>query len=197
MKSKQIADCNDSPPSLPPKDRPVTPPKPNSVSPISLGPGEQALLYSRLEFMICETANAFLIQQYCDGRIDKHTINRVINGWVSKNLPHVSEFRFDQATQRDLINANRRTIEFTGFCSSNPVQLVANLRSWKSIIQDMNHRTFCLRDSAIRKQLYEIGQILDMLNAPITTLQAFDELRGGVLHYMISTPSSPTSSHSS
>lgn len=191
---KQMVDGKDSPPPLPPKDRPVTPPKP---SPVSLGPGDQALLYSRLEFMICETANAFLIQQYCDGRIDQHTISRVINGWAAKNLPRVPEFRFDQATQRDLINANRRTMEFTGLSSTNPVQLVANLQSWKSIIQDMNHRTFCLRDSAIRKQLYEIGQILDMLNAPSATLQAFDELHAGVLRFMISSPGSPSSSLSS
>jgi len=176
-----VVNDNGSPPPLPPKDRLITPPRP---SPVSLAPGEQALLYSKLEFLICQTANAYLVQQYCDGRMNQNTINRVVNDWTAKNLPQVPEFRFDQATQRDLIDANRRTMEFTGSCSTNPIQLNANLRSWKSIIQDMNHRTFCLRDSVIRKHLWEIEQILSMLNAPIATLQAFDELRALILRHM-------------
>jgi hypothetical protein len=194
-KSIEPADNNGKLLPLPPKDSPVMPPKLAhvSVSPISLGPGEQSLLYSRLEFMVCETANYFLVEQYLEGRIDQQTINRVVNGWASKNLPQVPEFRFDQATQHDLINANRRTMEFTGKCSANPVQLVTNLRAWKSVIQDMNHRTFSIRDSAIRKMMYEIGEVLEMLNGSIKTLQAFDEVRTNVHRYMFTASSSPGS----
>ncbi|KAJ5298419.1 mRNA export protein mlo3 [Penicillium atrosanguineum] len=195
VKSNSSVENNGNPPPLPPKDGPVTPPKPTfvSVSPISLGPGEQSLLYSRLEYMVCETANSFLVEQYLQGHIDQHTINRVVNSWASKNLPQVPEFRFNQATQRDLINANRRTMEFTGKCSANPVQLVANLRAWKSVIQDMDHRTFSIRDSAIRKMMYEIGEVLEMLNASVKTLQAFDKIRTSVHRYMFTPPGSPAS----
>ncbi|KAJ5670477.1 uncharacterized protein N7477_005840 [Penicillium maclennaniae] len=184
-----------NPPHLPPKDDPVTHPKrsPVPVFPTSLGPGEQSLLYSKLEYMVCETANAFLVEQYLKGRIDHQTISRVVNGWAAKNLPRVPEFRFDQATQRDLINANRRTMEFTGKCSANPVQLDANLRAWKSVTQDMNHRTFSICDSAIRKTMYEIGEVLEMLNASVKALQAFDELRTNVHRYMFTPPGSPAS----
>lgn len=193
-KSNKTVESNDNPPPLPPKDGPVTPKLTHvPICPTSLGPGEQSLLYARLEYMVCETANCFLVEQYLQSRIDQQTINRVVNGWASKNLPQVPEFRFDQATQRDLINANRRTMEFTGKCSANPVQLVANLRAWKSIIEAMNHRTFSIRDSAIRKMMYETGEILEMLNASVKTLQAFDEVRTNVHRYMFTPPGSPAS----
>ncbi|KAJ6113484.1 hypothetical protein N7523_006801 [Penicillium sp. IBT 18751x] len=195
LKCNKTVNSHGKTPPLPPKDDLVTHPKrsPVPVFPTSLGPGEQSLLYSKLEYMVCETANDFLVEQYLECRIDQQTISRVVNGWASKNLPRVPEFRFDQATQHDLINANRRTMEFTGKCSTNPVQLDANLRAWKSVIQDMNHRTFSICDSAIRKTMYEIGEVLEMLNASFKALQAFDELRANVHRYMFTPPGSPAS----
>lgn len=164
----------------------------NATTPVSLGPIDQAKLYSKLELMICNTANAYLVQQYYDGRVSTQSINKVNHSWAAKNRPQVTEFHFDQATQRELVEANRRSLEFAGGCSTNPVQLNANLRNWKVIAQEMSVRTFCLPDSAIRKHLHDLVHILDMLNAPVATLQALLDLRAQI-HQKMSETTRPRS----
>ncbi|KAF3384566.1 hypothetical protein F1880_002795 [Penicillium rolfsii] len=136
----------------------------------------QARLYSELEVMICDTANNFILQQYYDGRVSQHSINKINAAWNAKNNHHVVEFRFDQATQRELILANRRSMEFTGDSSRFPIRLQTNLMNWKKIAHEMSIRTFCLPDSAIRKHLYDLRQIIDMMNPSLETLRAFQDL---------------------
>ncbi|KAJ5610900.1 hypothetical protein N7510_007619 [Penicillium lagena] len=145
--------------------------------PISLDLGTQAKLYSELEYMICATANAFLLEQYYDRRISKESIKRIQSFWGSKNRPQVTEFHFDQTTQRELILYNIRTLRFHGECAVNPVLLHSNLRNWKAIATEMSVRTFCLPDSAIRKHLHDIQKLLEMLNATVPTLQAFHQVQ--------------------
>ncbi|KAJ5811700.1 hypothetical protein N7474_008001 [Penicillium riverlandense] len=145
--------------------------------PISLDLGTQAKLYSELEYMICATANAFLLEQYYDSRISKESIKRIQSFWGSKNRPQVTEFHFDQTTQREFILYNIRTLRFYGECAVNPVLLHSNLRNWKAIATEMSVRTFCLPDSAIRKHLHDIQKLLEMLNAPVPTLQAFHQIQ--------------------
>ncbi|KAJ5587153.1 uncharacterized protein N7459_002918 [Penicillium hispanicum] len=147
-----------------------------STVPISLDPITQAKLYSDLEFMICATANKYLLHQYYDGRVSQQSINKVNSFWGSKNRPRVTEFHFDQATQQQLIMANRASLHFSGESSTNPIRLHSNLRNWKVIAQEMSVRTFCLPDSAIRKHLFDLQKILDMLDAPLETMREFQEL---------------------
>lgn len=111
------------------------------------------------------------MNQYYDGRISQHSIEKVQEYWTSKNRPQVTEFQFDQATQRDLIMANRRSLKFTGESSTNPIMLESNLSNWRIMAQEMNVRTFCLPDSVIRKHLHDTRNILDMLNASLVILQ--------------------------
>lgn len=144
---------------------------------ISLDPTTQAKLYSEIEVMICVSANQFLIQQHDDGRISKESIRKVNNFWSSKNRPKVIEFQFDQATQRQLILSNVRTMNFNGESSTNPVTLHSNLQNWKAVVKEMSVRTFCSPDSVIRKHMHDIQKLLDMLGAPTATFLAFEELQ--------------------
>ncbi|KAJ5746258.1 hypothetical protein N7520_011440 [Penicillium odoratum] len=143
---------------------------------VSLNPTMQAKLYSDLEMMICTSANEFLLNQYRDGRVSQCSVNKVRQQWRAKNRTPVHDMNYDQATQRELIMENRRTLDFNGQCSISAMQFHASMQSWKVIAMEMSARTFCLPDTAIRKNLFEIQQILDMLNAPISTLRELNEL---------------------
>ncbi|KAI9930300.1 hypothetical protein MW887_011051 [Aspergillus wentii] len=157
---------------------------PKSTVPISLDPPTQAKLYSDMEVMICVSTNKFLVQQYSEGRISEESIKKVTNFWGSKNRPQVIEFQFDQATQRQLILSNVRTLCFNGESSTNPILLNSNLHNWKAIVKEMSVRTFCAPDSVIRKHMHDIHKLLDMLGAPAVTFLAFEELQMRTLSLM-------------
>ena len=123
--------------------------------------------------MICTTANRYLLRQYYDGRISEQSVKKARSLWGAKNRPRVTEFHFDQITQQKLVMDNRVTLHFTGESSTNPIKLTSNLQNWKVIAQEMSVRTFCLPDSAIRKHLFDLQKILDMLDAPEDTLKRF------------------------
>jgi hypothetical protein len=151
---------------------------------ISLDPTTQAKLYSEMEVMICVSANKFLLEEYNGGRISKESIKKINNYWGSKNRPDVVEFQFDQATQRQLILSNIRTLHFNGESSTNPVLLNSNLQNWKAVVKEMSVRTFCAPDSVIRKHMHDIQKLLDMLGAPIGTFLAFEELQMRTLAFL-------------
>jgi hypothetical protein len=151
---------------------------------ISLDPTTQAKLYSEMEVMICISANKFLLEEYNGGRISKESIKKINNYWGSKNRPDVVEFQFDQATQRQLILFNIRTLQFNGESSTNPVLLNSNLQNWKAVVKEMSVRTFCAPDSVIRKHMHDIQKLLDMLGAPIGTFLAFEELQMRTLAFL-------------
>ncbi|KAJ5106795.1 hypothetical protein N7456_003470 [Penicillium angulare] len=153
--------------------------------PVSLNPNLQGRLYSDLEMMICECANGFLLHQYYDGRVSQQSINKLLHQWELKNRPQVHQFRFDQVAQRELIQENRRTLALRGECATNTVKFHSNMRNWKSIAVEMTARTFCLPDSAVRKNLFEIHDILEMLDAPISTLRDFNALSSWAQSQMV------------
>ncbi|KAL3473389.1 hypothetical protein BJX99DRAFT_261453 [Aspergillus californicus] len=157
---------------------------PRSTIATSMDRTAQAKLYSEMEVMICISANRFLLEQYNDGRISKDSIRKVNNFWDSKNRPEVAEFQFDQATQRQLILSNIRSLHFNGESSTNPVLLNSNLHNWKAVVKEMSVRTFCAPDSAIRKHIHDIQKLLEMLDAPIATFLAFEELQMQTLRLM-------------
>ncbi|KAL4806289.1 hypothetical protein BDV18DRAFT_160357 [Aspergillus unguis] len=156
----------------------------NPTAAISLDAAAQAKLYSEMEMMICVSANQFLVQQHADGRISKESIKKINNFWGSKNRPNVVEFQFDQATQRQLILNNIKTLHFNGDSSTNPVALHSNLHNWKAVVKEMSVRTFCAPDSVIRKHMHDIQKLLDMLGAPVATFLAFEELQAQTLVWM-------------
>lgn len=134
--------------------------------------------------MICVSANKFILQQYKEGHLSVESINKATNFWASKNRPQVPEFQFDQATQRDIILHNIRTLEFNGESATNPIVLNSTLHNWKAVAKEMSVRTFCNRDSVIRKHMHDTHKILEMVGAPLVTFLAFQELQMKALAMM-------------
>lgn len=134
--------------------------------------------------MITTSANSFLMHQHRNRRVSQNSINKV----NAKNRHPITEFSYPQELQCELIMENRRNLEFEGICACNTVQLDSTLRSWRSLAKDMSSRTFCLPDIAIRKHVDEIYWILDMLNAPISTLREHQRLSNGISSAILGTP---------
>ncbi|KAJ5690465.1 hypothetical protein N7462_004857 [Penicillium macrosclerotiorum] len=157
----------------------------------SLNSFSQAKLYANLEFMICSTANDFLLVSFYDGRISPHSLSKVNSAWVNKNRPQVLEFYFDQATQYELVSANRQSLEFTGASQHCPLLVQQNLQSWKTLTHEMSIRTFCLPDGAIRKHLFDIEKILEMMRPSDFTMQHFHFLSDDARMKMLEAMTSP------
>lgn len=143
---------------------------------VSLTPPEQAKLYSEVELMICATANHFLKHQQYRGRIAPATLAKVAQGWVSKSRLQVIEFRYDQQTQRDLVLYNIKAFKFHGPDADDPIVLNAMMHAWKHLGKDMSIRTFCTPDRVVRKHLFDINKVLEMLGAPEVMVQAYQEV---------------------
>ncbi|KAI9744919.1 MAG: hypothetical protein M1818_001845 [Claussenomyces sp. TS43310] len=133
--------------------------------PISLHPPQQGKLYMDLELLICETANRFLLDQYSAERLSAESVRKVNEFWRSKNRPGVVEFRYDQATQRDLVVANQHNFLFHGPAVGNSQRINAVLWTWKENAREMAVRTFCYADSVIAKQLNDTYNLLELLGA--------------------------------
>ncbi|KAI9847099.1 MAG: hypothetical protein M1837_003217 [Sclerophora amabilis] len=155
-----------------------------SKFPVSLDPPAQAKLYSEVELMICVTANTYLMQQHRLGRMSVESVYKILDFWKSKGRPQVIEFQFDQATQRDLILHNIKSFRFYGPNAENSLALNSMLYGWKALAKEMNVRTFCTPDSAIKKHLHDIYKILELLGAPLTTFLAFQEVQVNGLRIM-------------
>lgn len=126
--------------------------------------------------MICATANHFLKHQQYRGRIAPATLVKVAQGWASKNRPQVIEFRYDQQTQRDLVLYNIKAFGFHGPDADDPIILNSMMHAWKHLGKDMSIRTFCTPDSLVRKQMLNIGKVLEMLGAPEVMVHAYHEI---------------------
>ena len=164
-------------PAASPKEVGITPPSFASTPPVSLDPPYQAKVYSEMELMICVTANKYLTSELAAGRISAESIAKVSTYWSNKNRPRVIEFQYDQATQRDLILYNLTTLKFHGESAESPLVLNATMYGWKTMAKEMNVRTFCAPDSAVRKHMHDAHKVLDMLGAPFVTYLAFQELQ--------------------
>ncbi|KAI9809772.1 MAG: hypothetical protein M1825_000205 [Sarcosagium campestre] len=156
----------------------------HSTFPISLDPPTQARLYSEVELMICVTSNTFLLRQAKLCLVSVESVVKVTEWWRSKGRPQVLEFQFDQATQRELVLANLKTLRFHGRHAEDARALGAMLQSWKSMAKEMQVRTFCYPDSVVRKHLHGIYKLLEMLGAPLTTFLAFQDMQLRVLRTM-------------
>lgn len=159
-------------------------PEPPSTFPISLDPAYQARLQADIELLICVSANKFLLHEAQSGRIAKDTVNKIRRTWEARNLPQVLEYHYDQATQRELILANFRNVQFTGQIGNDPVALNSIMLSWGSLAKEMSVRTFCTADSAIKKQLHDAQRVLELLGAPLITCLAFEQLHVKALAMM-------------
>ena len=141
-----------------------------------MDPAYQARLQADVELLICVSSNKFILHEAQRGRISKDTVTKVRRSWEARNLPQVLEYHYDQATQRELILANFRTVHFNGQFANDPVALNSTMLSWGTLAKEMSVRTFCSADSAIKKQLHDSQRVLEMLGAPLITCLAFEQL---------------------
>ncbi|KAI9731400.1 MAG: hypothetical protein M1834_005306 [Cirrosporium novae-zelandiae] len=166
-------------------DEPVK--KKNQIPPtsaISIDPPNQARMYCEIELMICAAANEFLMSQHRQGRMSITSIVKIKQFWASRGRPEVTQFRYDQGTQRDLILANMQTFRFNGDAGKDPMKLNAIMCSWKSVAYEMSIRTFCSPDTVIRKHLHHARQILELVNAPYHAMMAFAQIEVRIMHLM-------------
>ena len=147
----------------------------------------QAKLYAEVELMICVTANQFLVVQYQAYHISVESVTHTTKFWREKNRPQVLEFHFDQATQRELIQANMSTVQFHGRYNGNNVQANSVMQAWNYLAKEMSVRTFCNPDSTIRKHLLDAARVLEMLGARDATMEAFEDHRQNTLDAMVET----------
>ncbi|CAG8981553.1 hypothetical protein HYALB_00013939 [Hymenoscyphus albidus] len=144
---------------------------------ISLPPAEQARILMELELMIVHTANKFLMIQFGQGRLTVDSIKKTVDGWEAKGRPKVIEFMYDQATQRSLVTANLQEIRFYGERACNQLSISAMLYAWKGVATKMAIRTFCDADTVLKKLIFDIEQILELLGAVDSIMIRIQQLR--------------------
>ncbi|KAI9723961.1 MAG: hypothetical protein M1812_000679 [Candelaria pacifica] len=147
-----------------------------SKFPVSLNPLAQAKLYSEVELMICATANSFLLNQKRHGLMSIESITKIVDHWKNRGRPQVIEFQFDQQTQRDLVLYNIKAFRFCGPQADDALAINSMMHSWRSVAKEMSVRTFCTPDSVIRKHMFDIYKILELLGAPEVTFLAFQDI---------------------
>ncbi|KAI2732152.1 hypothetical protein CBS147332_1291 [Penicillium roqueforti] len=134
-----------------------------NTAPITLNTEVQSILYAEIEGMITHAANEFLMKEYYDGHLSTSSLQKVKRRWEKKHMPGVPEFRFDQGTQYRIISANREHLNFGR--PSNGLGRNTVLGNWKRIWKNMSIRTFVSPDSVIKKNIHDIMDLLELLNA--------------------------------
>lgn len=134
--------------------------------------------------MICAAANDFLLKEKEAGRMSYESVVKITQFWASKNRPQVVDFRFDQATQRDLVEYNVKNFKFNGPSAGSPMAVHAMLLAWKHLAKEMSVRTFCSPDSMIKKHMQDCYKILEMLGAPMITFLAYQQIHVTALRKM-------------
>lgn len=127
--------------------------------------------------MICACANQYLKTEKEALRMSLPSVQRITDFWLAKGRPQVIEFQFDQATQRDLVEANVKDFRFYGPSAEDPMAMHSMLQRWKALAKEMSVRTFCSPDSVVRKHMHDAHKVLEMLGAPGVTFLAFQELQ--------------------
>ena len=155
-----------------------------TVLSISLGPPEQARIYMELELMLVHTANNFLMNQFSQGRVDVDSFKKTVDLWKNKGRPVVTEFMYDQATQRDLVVANQQNFRFHGEKAGSDIRINSMLYNWKQVANQMVIRTFCNADTVILKLLFDIEQILELLGAGEPMMIRLQQIRATATEMM-------------
>ena len=130
--------------------------------------------------MLVTTANAFLMRQFSQGRMSVDTIKKTVDGWRNKGRPIVTQFMYDQATQRDLIAVNQDNFQFHGERAGDGIRVNSMLYNWKQVASLMCLRTFCNTDTVMVKLLFDAEQILELLGASEDTMFRLQQIRAQV-----------------
>lgn len=141
---------------------------------ISMSPGDQMWMIGRVEFILNQVANQFLMTQKEAGRMKPETVARITKDWHKQNRPQVIEFMFDLKSQLELTRANQDTFMFYGPRGQNHMAQLSLIASWRSITRELANRTFCLPNHALKKLMVDAFRVLEMLGGDN---EAFCEFR--------------------
>lgn len=130
--------------------------------------------------MMVHTANIFLMKEFSQARIGIDTIRKTIDSWKGKGRPMVTEFMYDQNTQRNLVAMNQNSLRFHGPEAGNDIRVDSMLYNWKQVANQMAVRTFCDTDPIILKLLFDIEHVLELLGAGEPFMLRLQHIGAGV-----------------
>ncbi|KAK5078360.1 hypothetical protein LTR64_003229 [Lithohypha guttulata] len=156
----------------------ITPPSTHerSAFPVSIKSSGQSKLWSELEYMLIETCNSFLKDEFDHNRLQRHSVLRTKRQWQARNRPQVIEFYYDQTTQYELVIANLRTVKLYSDYAQDAIILNSVLHQWKILIRELSVKTLCMPDSIVRRWLHDGRRVLELLGALPITLTNMDKL---------------------
>lgn len=151
---------------------------------ISISPPEQAGVCMEIELMLVITANTFLMDQFSQGRMSVDSIKKTVDTWKARGRPVVTQFMYDQATQRDLVAVNQHNFRFYGERAGDSIRVNSTLYNWKQVAALMAIRTFCNADTIISKLIFDVEQILELLGAIDKVLLRLQQIRAQMTEKM-------------
>lgn len=132
----------------------------------------------RVEFILNQVANQFLMTQKRDGRMDVASVARINKQWLKQNRPQVVEFMFDLKSQLELTRANLDNFMFYGERGQNHMAKQSLISSWRSVARELTRRTFCLPDHALKKLMVDSFRVLEMLGGDNDAFCEFRDIQG-------------------
>ncbi len=153
----------------------------SSTFPVTLSPYVQGVFYMQLELLLNIETNRFIMNQLQYGRVSVESVRRTVQIWQNKGRPQVTNFRYDCATQRDLVLQNIDAMHFVGVNALSKMKLHSVLASWKVLAKEMSIRTFCQPDSVVKKHVHDAEKVLELIDADTDSMLAFQEMRARII----------------
>lgn len=156
----------------------VTPPSTHDrlTFPVSIKSSGQSKLWAELEYMLIETCNAYLKNEYERQRLSRDSVLKIKRQWQERNRPEVVEFYYDQTTQYELVISNLRSIQLYSDYSQDAMMLNSVLHQWKILVRELSVKTLCMPDSIVRRWLHDARRVLELLGAAQDVLVNMDKL---------------------
>lgn len=157
---------------------------------MSLDAREQSLLYGELEYHMSDVLNGYVTAQLERGRVSTDKLKRVDDAWRTQGRLPVVGFRYDLATQIDLVTMHMDDFEFPGAawtggdrrrqhsdCSDQqPCDPIDVLRAVGIDARAMSVRTFCMPDSLVARHIVHAQELFDLVGAEKAKHDALGEI---------------------
>ncbi|KAF4120973.1 hypothetical protein GMORB2_2459 [Geosmithia morbida] len=143
---------------------------------ISLDAREQSLLYGEMEFHMTDALNTYMTTQFERGRMSTDKLKKIDDAWRSQSHLPVVGFRYDLATQIDLVTLHKDHFDFPGFRDDQLNNITHLLRDMGTDARAMSVRTFCLPDSLVARHIIHAQSLFDLVGAAQTKHDALAEI---------------------
>ena len=141
---------------------------------ISCLPDFQSKLYARLNFILSQVANRFLMEEYTSGRVTIAMASAWVERWVAMGRAQFTEFNCGQPFQATILYECRDNAVFFGVYDRRLRDAV--LSQWKINANSMAVLTLCNGDSAIQKHLQDSWKVLDLLGGGWDDYEALSKI---------------------